>query len=103
MEKANEIHECGNLPKQGIQIVRESDNIINGPEKIWILNIFREASEQDIEENHYLECVGDLIWCTSVEITHCPYCGRNLYESKKTMEVVKFTHLDLSSWKSKRM
>lgn len=44
----------------------------------WSLNIYRTATEKDLEANHYLEEEGQIVWHTSVEILACPYCGVGL-------------------------
>lgn len=44
----------------------------------WVLSIFREAKEEDLEENHFLEMLGETIWETKVKVLFCPYCGTRL-------------------------
>jgi hypothetical protein len=44
-------------------------------EQGWQLNINKTATEQDLEENHYLETVGQTIYQVSVNVSFCPYCG----------------------------
>jgi len=40
--------------------------------------LIREATEEDLEENHLLEKVGDSIWSVYHEISYCPHCGLHL-------------------------
>jgi hypothetical protein len=96
------LHQCDFLPKQGVQVI-SAKGYIPGRDKTWCLYIFREATESDLENNHYLEEEGDLIWTTAIEISHCPYCGRSLFENMKERDVDfgKFTHTDFSGSKSK--
>lgn len=94
------LHECEKLPEAGIQIHYSMDNI-HRRKKIWRLTIRREATENDLFENHHLEEEGETIWETSLEITHCPYCGKYLYDDEniKFEDIGKFMHSDYSKWK----
>ncbi len=96
------LHECEKLPDVGIQIHYSMDNIYR-EEKIWRLSIRREATADDLMESHILEEEGETIWETSLEITHCPYCGEYLYDEKNIQfgDVGKFVHFDYSEWNSK--
>ena len=47
-----------------------------------ILNINRTATEQDLEDNHHLEEVGQTIYQVAVNIKFCPYCGCKLDTSE---------------------
>jgi len=64
----------------------------------WVLVVSRSAAEEDLEENHYLEEVGEEMWSTVVEISHCPYCGRFL--GKIQGQEVEIAHFDHSGWNS---
>ncbi|MBF0266089.1 MAG: hypothetical protein HQL46_12525 [Gammaproteobacteria bacterium] len=96
-------HECENLPPQGIYI--ECSDCKAEKKIIWNLYIQREATESDLEENHYLETEGEAIWTTILEITHCPYCGIHLpgLDNIDKKSYGKFTHIDSSGWSSKTM
>ena len=48
----------------------------------WQVTYCREASEEDLENNHYLETVGEALWSLVAEINNCPYCGLSLREQK---------------------
>ena len=65
-------HTCNSLPKSGVYL-HFDDEV-----PAWTLNIQKEATESDLEENHYLETEGEAIWVTMLEITHCPFCGIQL-------------------------
>ena len=95
------LHECSNLPKVGVQIIY--DTHLRQSKKTWRLDVYREASEEDLEENHYLETVGELIWSTSVEVAFCPYCGIDLYEgiNLTAEELGQFVHCDYLGWNAK--
>jgi hypothetical protein len=40
---------------------------------VWQLYIQREATEQDLLEKGLYEYVGETIWQTGIEISHCPF------------------------------
>lgn len=62
-----------------------------------ILNINQTATEQDLEENHYLEEVGQAIFQVAINIKFCPYCGENLKYPKSEI-VPGFKIYDFSKW-----
>lgn len=62
------------------------------------LNINRVATEEDLEENHYLEEVGQIIELVSLQIRYCPYCGA-LVDGAESQFLPAFTHHDLSRWR----
>ena len=70
-------HECSYLPEDVISIFC-SDEVKEDDQPIWQMLISHKANEDDLENNHLLENVGDLIWQTSVQIQCCPYCGERL-------------------------
>ena len=65
------------MPRQGVEIRRDGE-LSDADPPDWVLSIYREATESDLAENHYLEEVGQTIWNTLIGIRHCPYCGRRL-------------------------
>jgi NADH pyrophosphatase NudC (nudix superfamily) len=71
------IHECTEMPAGGIMVAIQNDGTLHGPGQ-WNLIAIREATEDDLEENHHLEEVGESIWTFSAEIRFCPYCGLKL-------------------------
>ena len=98
MQESYKIHECDKLPKSGISIVcsstEERENIT---QQVFIC---REATEDDLEENHYLEEEGQTIWETTLEIIYCPFCGKYLPEigGKAYPDQGMFNHYDYSGW-----
>lgn len=69
------------------------------------LFVERLATANDLQENHYLEEVGDTLWATAVEIRCCPYCGVELTDARSAMssdDFGYFIHLDSSGWLSRR-
>lgn len=66
-------HSCSGLLK-GVAIYEQAPGHGGG----WILELCREAEDKDLEENHLLEQVGDLMDIARVEIVYCPYCGAKL-------------------------
>jgi hypothetical protein len=83
------VHEC--------ETMRSAEAWIEETEGEWSLNINHVASEEDLEENHYLEEVGQTIETVSINVRFCPYCGRGLLCNEDRM-VPSFTHHDLSKW-----
>ncbi|MBF0411009.1 MAG: hypothetical protein HQM10_26935 [Candidatus Riflebacteria bacterium] len=103
MPEKYKLHECDNIPPIGIQILYSKDNI-GRKAMTWRLIICREATEEDLDENTYLEEIGETLWETSLEITHCPFCGKYLLESKDKVyeDHGRFSHVDYSGWSAKR-
>jgi len=91
-------HRCS-CQTPGIRI--ERDGSYFGNDDVWVLVVAREATDEDLEEDHYLEGIGEELWSTVVEIAHCPYCGEKLGEVGS--EEVEFAHFDSSDWNTKRM
>ena len=87
------IHECNN---QGPGIRVEYSRSYFHERATWQLVVAREATEYDLENNHYLENVGDEIWSTVIEINNCPYCGEKLRE--ESLDSIEFAHFDSSGW-----
>lgn len=67
----------------------------------WQLVISKEASENDLNENHYIENVGEELWSTVIEINNCPFCGKKLRAEK--ISNVEFVHFDSSGWSIERL
>jgi len=63
----------------------------------WLLNINKIATEQDLEENHHLEEVGETIYQVAVNVKFCPYCGSKIDGSSDTT-VPSFEFYDFSKW-----
>ena len=99
MNKNFNEHICEHLPDNGVYIEFSDDEIA------WKLYIQREATESDLEENHYLETEGEVMWTTMLENTHCPFCGIQLpgLENVDIETYGKFQHIDSSGWSSKSM
>ncbi len=91
------IHQC---PNQPASVSVERGGSYFGKDENWVLVVTRSATEQDLEENHYLEEVGETVWSTVVGISHCPYCGKSLAQIQGGE--AEIAHFDYSSWKSKR-
>jgi len=62
----------------------------------WQLSIVKEATENDLNENHFIENIGDDVWSTVIEINNCPFCGAKL--RKNILTEVEFVHYDSSGW-----
>ena len=103
MSKYWKLHECEKLPSNGVQILYSMD-IVERKAMTWRLIIRREATEDDLDENHYLEEEGETLWETSLEIIFCPFCGKYLLENKDKFypDHGRFSHNDFSGWAGKR-
>ena len=103
MNESYKYHECNRIPKDGIIIVYSNQFGLRS-QPVWHLVIQRIATEDDLNENHYLEEVGEILWSTELEITHCPYCGEKLLDPKMTEieDYGKFVHIDSTAWNSRR-
>ena len=98
-ENDSNLHQCSLMPKNGIDIFYSGEGE-GGLPNVWNLVVRREATEEDLEKNHYLEDVGETIWETLIEISHCPFCGFQL-SSEKPAQEGKFLHRDYSGWSMK--
>ena len=87
------VHKCRNQPA-GVRVEFSEDTFHNG--FTWQVTFSREATEVDLENNHYLEDVGEVIWSFVAEITHCPYCGNKLMASSNNNG--EFVLFDSSGW-----
>ena len=87
------IHEC---QYQGPGIRIEHSRSYLHDRFTWQLVVTREASAYDLENNHYLEHLGDEVWSTVVEINNCPFCGIKLRDEQ--LSDIDFAHFDSSGW-----
>lgn len=94
------LHACRDFPEHGVTIQRASD-LRDDDSLGWVLSIYREATEEDLGENHYLEQIGELIWNTRLEIRHCPFCGEKLAPTESKMPPSSPKHYDYSGWSVK--
>jgi hypothetical protein len=96
------LHECEKLPAEGVEVVYFMDSKFR-KSMTWQLVIRREATEADLEENNAFEEIGDTIWETMVEISHCPFCGTPLFKKndQNSEDFGKHIHYDYSQWDKK--
>ena len=61
---------------------------------------YREATEEDLQENHHLETLGELIEYADIGIECCPFCGQKLDENREAEKraQVSFSYVDCSKW-----
>ncbi len=104
MDSVEYEHRCESMPSDGV-FVHRSKYWDEDSSWEWNLIIQRCADESDLDENHYLEEVGDIIWYTVVGISHCPFCGKNLESSglQSGDREAEFKHVDSSGWSSREM
>ena len=91
-------HQCELIPDTGVQIF-QTDYRGSG-ESDWCLRAFREATEDDLLENHHLEELGELIEYADIGIECCPFCGQKLDENREAEKraQVSFSYVDCSRW-----
>ena len=96
-------HRCPQIPKNGIYIHTTEGNLQDTKWE-WCLLIQREATEQDLEDNSYLQQPGEIVWQTVVGITHCPYCGLRLSDDimDHSASTAQFVHLNYCGWNVKK-
>ena len=95
-ENDYKIYKCKSLTKKGIEVIY-TKNGIEGFQSLWNLIIRKVSTWEDLEQNHHLEEVGQTIWETILEISHCPYCGVSLNFGDGACKG-NFVHLDRSGW-----
>jgi len=78
-----EVHDCR---YQGLGIRVEHSRYGLNESFTWKLVVTRESTEEDLENNHYLENVGEDMWSVVVEINNCPFCGKEL-QAEKSEEI----------------
>lgn len=83
------IHQCDRMAFAEAWIENEQNE--------WLLNINRVATEQDLEENNYLETLGQTIDSIEVNILYCPYCGEQLNKNQAKISP-SFQYKDSSKW-----
>ena len=69
---------------------------VDGPDVY--LNLNRVATEDDLENDHCLEYVGQTIETVKIQIAFCPYCGKKLASGKEVV-VPQFQHYNFGSRK----
>lgn len=77
------IHECASCSLAEVWFEEDESDVY--------LNLNRVATEEDLEMDHYLECVGDIIETVSILVVFCPFCGQKL-SSKDNPIVPWFQH-----------
>ena len=75
------MHQCEQIPDTGANIFQTDD--AEPGESSWCLRVYREATEEDLLDNHHLEQIGELVEYADIGIEHCPYCGQKLDESRE--------------------
>jgi len=95
MKPNYQYHKCNKIPQDDIRIVY-SNHYGQRNEHVWCLVVERTATEEDLDENHYLEEIGQILWSTQIEIRHCPYCGKELFdpEINKMEDYGQFLHIN---------
>ncbi len=98
------MHHCHQMPNPGVSICWGAARF-DVEDLGWCLFVERLATETDLQDNQYLEEVGETLWTTAVEIKCCPYCGVELDNArsvKSSDDFGYFIHIDSSGWLSRR-
>ncbi|SEP66401.1 Antitoxin Phd_YefM, type II toxin-antitoxin system [Ectothiorhodospira magna] len=77
------IHECSPCSLAEVWFDEDDGNIY--------LNLNRVATEEDLENDSYLECEGQTIETVQIQVAFCPYCGEKLSVGKEIV-VPNFQH-----------
>jgi len=85
----NQVHRCKSMDLAEIWIEFSADECI--------LNINRVATEEDLEQNSYLEEVGQIVEFVGINIKFCPYCGEKIHEPDSEL-IPYFRYSDFSKW-----
>ncbi|MDQ8194063.1 hypothetical protein QEH59_06485 [Coraliomargarita sp. SDUM461004] len=98
-------HQCPNFPAQGVSLYLDDCSTLLREFPTWHLEIQREATQADLEANHHLEEVGEALWTTMLEVSHCPYCGLELPQhwEQRPEDLGRLMHFDQSGWHSRKM
>lgn len=75
-----QVHTCDGTNQNGIDIVF-SDLDDESGEQQWWLNIYREATEKELEDGEADE-IGEILFFSSITISFCPFCGKELINLK---------------------
>ncbi len=98
------------MPETGVHI--QYGHNISGRPLCWSLYLVREATKEDLEENHHLEEIGESIWSVRHEISYCPHCGarlmlianidlNKLHDQESTKRHGSFSLFDQQQWHGK--
>jgi len=79
-----------------LDIKHDSTLIIKEDDEPWILRILKLATEDDLENNHHLEIIGDIIDQIEITVCFCPYCGAQL--DKLENMLISYSYNDSSHW-----
>lgn len=84
------IHDCLSCSLAEVWFDEDSSDVY--------LNLSRVATEEDLEDDHYLEHEGQTIETVVIQVAFCPYCGEKL-TSNKELVVPQFQHHNFGSRK----
>lgn len=79
--KKYQTHNCEGTKQDGIDVVFSDLDDETGDQQWW-LNIYREATEKELEDGEADE-VGEILYFTSISISFCPFCGEKLLNGEK--------------------
>ena len=61
----------------------------------WWLHLLQNATQEDLENNHFLEMEGETMTLVMLPVKHCPYCGKQLQPGDVEPQ---FSHQDFTSY-----
>jgi hypothetical protein len=89
VESMEQVHQCKSMQSAEAWIEKNHDE--------WMLSINRVATEQDLEENHCLEFIGQTIENIMINVIFCPYCGEKMGQPLEDF-TPSFHYNDFSKW-----
>ncbi|MEZ8859702.1 hypothetical protein [Vibrio sp. 10N.247.311.51] len=75
------------MPKSGVNIFC-FDELAERENAVWLFCVTYEADEEELESNHKLADIGDIVWQTQIQIQCCPYSGERLPPDLKKRNAV---------------
>jgi hypothetical protein len=61
----------------------------------WWLHLSKNATQEDLENNHFLEMEGEIMTLVMITVKYCPYCGTQLQHNNAEPQ---FSYQDFTSY-----
>lgn len=81
-------HQCAATQRDTCSIYLHEDSS-------WWLHLSQNATQHDLENNHFLEMEGEIMTLVMLPVKHCPYCGKQLQPGDVEPQ---FSHQDFTSY-----
>jgi len=83
-------HFCSAIDNENSLLIFDEDD------QQWQLTLMKIATDDDLENNHHLENVGDIIEQITIPVNFCPYCGKELLNNNS--KIASYVCHDFSHW-----